>query len=49
MNSLTFDYTGANVLVTGGTAGIGNGRSIRAYISNSDCTRTFQAELSTNG
>ena len=25
MNSLTFDYTGANVLVTGGTAGIGNG------------------------
>jgi 3-oxoacyl-[acyl-carrier protein] reductase len=25
MNSLTFDYTGAHVLVTGGTAGIGNG------------------------
>jgi 3-oxoacyl-[acyl-carrier protein] reductase len=25
MNSVTFDYTGANVLVTGGTAGIGNG------------------------
>jgi NAD(P)-dependent dehydrogenase (short-subunit alcohol dehydrogenase family) len=25
MNSLTFDYTGANVVVTGGTAGIGNG------------------------
>jgi 3-oxoacyl-[acyl-carrier protein] reductase len=25
MNSLSFDYTGANVLVTGGTAGIGNG------------------------
>ena len=25
MNSVTFDYTGADVLVTGGTAGIGNG------------------------
>jgi 3-oxoacyl-[acyl-carrier protein] reductase len=25
MNSLTFDFTGANVLVTGGTSGIGNG------------------------
>jgi NAD(P)-dependent dehydrogenase (short-subunit alcohol dehydrogenase family) len=25
MNSLTFDYTSANVLITGGTAGIGNG------------------------
>ena len=25
MNSLSFDYSGANVLVTGGTAGIGNG------------------------
>ena len=25
MNSLTFDFTGAHVLVTGGTAGIGNG------------------------
>ena len=25
MNSLTFDYTAANVLITGGTAGIGNG------------------------
>jgi 3-oxoacyl-[acyl-carrier protein] reductase len=25
VNSLTFDYSGANVLVTGGTAGIGNG------------------------
>ena len=25
MNSLTFDFTGANILVTGGTAGIGNG------------------------
>ena len=24
MNSLTFDFTGANVLVTGGTSGIGN-------------------------
>ena len=25
MNSLTFDYTGATILVTGGTSGIGNG------------------------
>jgi 3-oxoacyl-[acyl-carrier protein] reductase len=25
MNSLTFDYTGAHVLITGGTAGIGSG------------------------
>lgn len=25
MNSLTFDYTGSHVLVTGGTSGIGNG------------------------
>jgi NAD(P)-dependent dehydrogenase (short-subunit alcohol dehydrogenase family) len=25
MNSLTFDFAGANVLVTGGTSGIGNG------------------------
>ena len=24
MNTLTFDFTGANVLVTGGTSGIGN-------------------------
>ena len=25
MNTVNFDFTGANVLVTGGTSGIGNG------------------------